>query len=96
MVYRKWCIEFEGAHYHILSRGNERKNIFTDNYVRISFLDILGKTVELPHKGSLLKYLSWMMGNYHVQFLGGNRAAMLVAYPVVKGGNLWEPREKSP
>jgi hypothetical protein len=23
-----------------------------------------------------------MMGNYHIQFLGGNRAAMPVAYPV--------------
>ena len=28
---RQWRIEFEGAYYHILSRGNERRNIFNDN-----------------------------------------------------------------
>ena len=28
---RPWRIEFEGAYYHILSQGNERKNIFNDN-----------------------------------------------------------------
>jgi hypothetical protein len=40
---RQWRIEFEGAYYHILSRGNERRNIFHDNDDRISFLEILGK-----------------------------------------------------
>ncbi|WP_347275757.1 hypothetical protein [Candidatus Kuenenia sp.] len=40
---RQWRIEFEGAYYHILSRGNERRNIFSDNDDRISFLEILGK-----------------------------------------------------
>ena len=38
---RQWRIEFEGAYYHILSRGNEQRNIFTDNDDRISFLEIL-------------------------------------------------------
>ena len=28
---RQWRIEFEGAYYHILSRGNERRNVFNDN-----------------------------------------------------------------
>ncbi|MBI5677503.1 MAG: hypothetical protein HZC52_03210 [Planctomycetes bacterium] len=40
---RHWRIEFEGAYYHILSRGNERRNIFNDNDDRTSFLEILGK-----------------------------------------------------
>ncbi|HHT9127559.1 MAG TPA: hypothetical protein ACFYEE_02220 [Candidatus Wujingus californicus] len=40
---RRWRIEFEGAYYHILSRGNERRNIFNDYDGRISFLEILGK-----------------------------------------------------
>lgn len=31
---RQWRIEFEGAYYHILSRGNERRNIFIVRYVR--------------------------------------------------------------
>ncbi len=28
---RAWRIEYEGALYHVLSRGNERQDIFTDN-----------------------------------------------------------------
>ena len=43
---RQWRIEFEGAYYHILSRGNERRNIFHDNDDRISFLEILGNMSE--------------------------------------------------
>ena len=43
---RQWRIEFEGDYYHILSRGNERRNIFNDNDDRISFLEILGKMPE--------------------------------------------------
>ena len=43
---RQCRIEFEGAYYHILSRGNERRNIFNDNDDRISFLEILGKMSE--------------------------------------------------
>ena len=43
---RQWRIEFEGAYYHILSRGNEQRNIFTDNDDRISFLEILGNMSE--------------------------------------------------
>ncbi|GAB60929.1 hypothetical protein KSU1_B0072 [Candidatus Jettenia caeni] len=27
---RQWRIEFEGAYYHILSRGNERRNVFKE------------------------------------------------------------------
>jgi REP element-mobilizing transposase RayT len=34
-------IEFEGALYHVTSRGNERKDIFQDDLDRITFLDIL-------------------------------------------------------
>jgi len=31
---RPWRIEFEGALYHILSRGNQRQDIFLDDKVR--------------------------------------------------------------
>ena len=34
-------IEFEGALYHVLSRGNERKRIFFDDEGRQSFLKVL-------------------------------------------------------
>jgi hypothetical protein len=30
---RQWRIEFEGAYYHILLRGNERKNIFNNHEI---------------------------------------------------------------
>ncbi len=43
---RQRRIQFEGACYHILSRGNERRNIFRDNDDRVSFLDILGKMAD--------------------------------------------------
>jgi REP element-mobilizing transposase RayT len=35
---RPWRIEFEGALYHILSRGNEQQDIFRDNEDRASFM----------------------------------------------------------
>ncbi len=43
---RQWRIEFEGAYYHVLSRGNERKDICSDNDDRISFLETLGKMAD--------------------------------------------------
>ena len=30
---RQWRIEYEGAYYHILSRGNERRNIFNNQEI---------------------------------------------------------------
>jgi len=40
---RPWRIESEGALYHVLSRGNEHKDIFRDNKDRVSFLNCLGE-----------------------------------------------------
>ncbi len=39
-------IEFEGAYYHILSRGNERRDIFSDKDDRFLFLESLGNMSE--------------------------------------------------
>lgn len=39
-------IEYDGAVYHVTSRGNERKNIFKDNEDRLLFLDTLKKVNE--------------------------------------------------
>jgi REP element-mobilizing transposase RayT len=39
-------IEFEGALYHITSRGNARQSIFLDDEDRYAFFDILSKTIE--------------------------------------------------
>jgi putative transposase len=40
---REWRIEYEGALYHVLSRGNERRNIFVDDKDRNLFLDTAGE-----------------------------------------------------
>jgi REP element-mobilizing transposase RayT len=39
-------LEFEGAVYHLTSRGNARKDIFNDDADREAFLEILGKVVN--------------------------------------------------
>lgn len=39
-------MDYPDAFYHVLSRGNERKEIFWDEKDRLKFLDILGKMVE--------------------------------------------------
>jgi len=39
-------IEFEGAVYHVTSRGNAGIDIFLDDVDRIRFLEILGRTVD--------------------------------------------------
>ena len=43
---RAWRIEFEGAFYHILSRGNEGRGIVGDDTDRRKFLETLGQTAE--------------------------------------------------
>ena len=40
---RAWRIEFEGAFYHVLSRGNEKRDIFFDDDDRRQFLDTVGE-----------------------------------------------------
>jgi REP element-mobilizing transposase RayT len=40
---RPWRIEYPGALYHVLSRGNERREIFFGGADRYMFLDILGE-----------------------------------------------------
>ena len=43
---RAWRIEYEGALYHLLSRGNERRDIFEDLKDRNIFLDTIGEFSE--------------------------------------------------
>ena len=43
---RAWRIEFEGALYHVMSRGNEGRDIFYDNDDRHMFLDVVEQTAE--------------------------------------------------
>jgi len=43
---RAWRIEYEGAYYHLLSRGNERRDIFRADADRGLFLETLGEGCE--------------------------------------------------
>lgn len=43
---RAWRIEYEGALYHILSRGNEQGDIFYDKADCVLFLDTIGQMSE--------------------------------------------------
>jgi REP element-mobilizing transposase RayT len=61
---RAWRIEYEGALYHLLSRGNERKDIFDDNRDRNIFLDTLGEMSE-RFEVSVFAYVL-MSNHYHL------------------------------
>ena len=40
---RAWRIEYEGAYYHLMSRGNEGEDIFINKTDRGVFLDTIGE-----------------------------------------------------
>lgn len=59
---RQWRIEFPGALYHVLSRGNARQNIFTSDDDRYLFLALLE---ELSARFNLEIYAYVMMDNHY-------------------------------
>lgn len=55
-------IEYEGAFYHITSRGNEKGDIFIDDYDKDKFLHYIG----VVHKRySIIIYVYALMGNHY-------------------------------
>jgi len=57
-------IEFEGALYHVLSRGNERRPIFQDNKDCFLFLELMGEMSE-RFEGEICAY-ALMDNHYHL------------------------------
>ena len=55
-------LEFEGAIYHVTSRGNERSNIFADDRDKERFLAKLGESVEQYH---VRLYAYTVMSNHY-------------------------------
>jgi len=55
-------LEFEGALYHVTSRGNARQPIFVDEKDRLNFLDTLGEVVE---RYQWIRHAYCLMGNYY-------------------------------
>ncbi len=61
---RSLRIEFSGAHYHITSRGNERKYIYRTNKDREKFLSYL-KSAHLKY-GAVIHAFCLMNNHYHI------------------------------
>jgi REP element-mobilizing transposase RayT len=61
---RPWRIEFEGALYHLLSRGNEGRDIFDDDRDRDVFLKTVGEMSE-RFEISVFAYVL-MSNHYHL------------------------------
>ena len=68
---RPWRIEFKGALYHVLSRGNEQRDIFWENKDRRSFLDCLG---EMSARFEIDIFAYVLMGNHYHVLMRTNRA----------------------
>ena len=68
---RPWRIEFDGALYHVLSRGNEQQNIFSDDADRELFLDLVS---EMSSRFDIEVYAYVLMGNHYHLLLKTHRA----------------------
>lgn len=68
---RQWRIEYEGALYHVLSRGNERKEIFNGNEDRKVFLEALG---QMSNRFDVEVHAYVLMGNHYHLLLRTKRA----------------------
>ena len=68
---RAWRIVYPGALYHVLSRGNERRDIFVDDDDRRMFLDTLGQMAE-RFQLDIAAYV--LMGNHYHLLLRTRRA----------------------
>ena len=65
LMARKARVQFEGATYHVMCRGNHQEPVFKDNKDHEVFLDTLGEAVErmgwklhafVLRKGSVLAF----------------------------------------
>lgn len=68
---RSWRIEYEGAYYHVLSRGNERRDIFFGDGDRRLFLSTLG---EASHRFKVDVFAFVLMSNHFHLLLRTNLA----------------------
>lgn len=59
---RQWRIEYPGALYHVLSRGNGRQDIFLSDDDRVLFLDLIQ---EFSDRFTIEVYAFVLMGNHY-------------------------------
>ena len=63
-------IEYDGALYHVLSRGNAGEHIFKNTKDRLTFLDIIGEAAE---RFSLDVFAYVLMDNHYHLLLRTNQ-----------------------
>jgi REP element-mobilizing transposase RayT len=68
---RAWRIEYEGALYHVLSRGNQRQAIYVDDEDRLSFLERLS---EMAVRFEVECFAYVLMDNHYHLLLRTRRA----------------------
>ncbi len=68
---RPWRIEYEGALYHVLSRGNQNQDIFLIDEDRRSFLRTLG---QMSERFDVDIFVYVLMGNHYHLLLRTNKA----------------------
>ena len=68
---RAWRIAFEGALYHVLSRGNEKRDIFYGDDDRRLFLDTLG---DMAQRFEIEVFVYVLMDNHYHLLLRTRRA----------------------
>jgi len=66
---RPWRIEYEGAYYHILSRGNDRKEIFYGDEDKTLFLETVG---EMSDRFEVDVFAFVLMSNHYHLLLRTN------------------------
>ena len=54
-------IEYPGAYYHVMNRGQSRRNIFIEDQGRQTFLDLLGDMARLWKVEIYALYLNSLM-----------------------------------
>ena len=102
---RPWRIEYEGAFYHLLSRGNEKRDIFIDDDDRCMFLNTLG---EMAERFAVDIFAYVLMNNHYHLLIRTQRANLTKAmhwfgvtyttrfnYRHSRSGHLFQGRYKS-
>ena len=69
-------VQYEGAIYHVTSRGNERRNIFRTDRDRHRFLEILAENVEAYH----IRLYAYVLMSNHFHLLIETPRANLCAF----------------
>jgi REP element-mobilizing transposase RayT len=75
-------IEYEGAHYHVTSRGNERKAIFRGDLDRKKFLELIRRAVE---QFDLRLHAYVLMANHYHLLIETRRAGLNRALRYLNG-----------